>query len=156
MAQSGGRVVKRTGDVADAGRVVAAPTPGPPTALSRAAQRDPATANRVWITPTSGGSRAVFRVHFRTLLNGADYYYTVSGGSHSAGSGCALMPPGDEAGAPDVVRGDVWNSVVPSYLPAARTCPGTYRLSVGVLDLGIFGSLRRPARPFGSATFTVR
>ena len=35
-------------------------------------------------------------------------------------------------------------------------CPGTYHVSVAVMDRGRYGNLKRPARPFGTATFTVR
>ncbi len=40
--------------------------------------------------------------------------------------------------------------------PGRRWCPGTYHLSATIMDLGRAGSLKRPARPFGTATFTVK
>ena len=43
----------------------------------------------------------------------------------------------------DAVSGQTW-------------CPGTYHVSVTVSDLGRSGNLKHPARPFGTATFTVR
>jgi hypothetical protein len=34
-------------------------------------------------------------------------------------------------------------------------CPGTYHLSATVMDLGRYGNLKHPAKPFGTASFTV-
>jgi hypothetical protein len=40
---------------------------------------------------------------------------------------------------------------------AGRTwCPGTYHLSVTIMDLGRYGNLKHPAHPFGTATFRVK
>jgi hypothetical protein len=72
-----GRVIKQIGNVGAAERVVAPPQPAPETAFSRAAERDPSTPNRVWVTPTAGGPRTAFSVHFR--LTGADYRYEITG-----------------------------------------------------------------------------
>ncbi len=149
-----GRILKRVGDFAAAARAVAPPSPGSETALSRAAERDPATPNPVSVMPVSGGVRTAFHVHFDVLLNGADYYYKITG-SHTGGTNCMVPPPG-QAGNPNALRGDVSNAIVVHAEPDAAFCPGTYHLSVGVIDLGIFGGLKRPGKPFGSATFTIR
>jgi hypothetical protein len=145
-----GHVIKQIGDVATAGRLVPAPRPAPETALSRAAERDPSTPNAVWVTPSLGGPYTLFSVHSRLLLNDADYRYTVTA------TACPqhTFPGGGGRGAGDL-RGRVWSD----SLTAVRDqplCPGTYRVSVGVMDLGRYGPLKHPARPFGTATFTVR
>jgi hypothetical protein len=80
----------------------------------------------------------------------ADYRYTVTA------TACPqhTFPGGGGGGAGDL-RGRVWSD----SLTAVRDqplCPGTYRVSVGVMDLGRYGPLKHPARPFGTATFTVR
>lgn len=60
-----GQVIKQIGNFAKVNRVVAPPRPGPPTALSPAAERNPSTPNRVWVTPSVGGPHTNFKVHFR-------------------------------------------------------------------------------------------
>ncbi len=72
-----GQVVRRVGGAAP--RAGATPRPGPETVRSRAAERDPSTPNRVWVTPRVGGPHTDFRVHFQVLLNDADYSYRLSG-----------------------------------------------------------------------------
>jgi hypothetical protein len=148
----GGQVIKRIGNPATVNRVLAPAKPGPQTAQSRAAQRDPSTPNRVWVTPATGNQHAKYAVHFRLLLNDADYHFEMSGTSCPqitvAGGGGGGGGDGDLRGRIlsydlDAVTGQTW-------------CPGTYRISVRVMDLGRFGNLKHPAHPFGSATFTVR
>lgn len=145
-----GRVIKRIGNFTKANHVIAPPRPGPPTALSRAAQHDPSTPNRVWVTPALGAPHSNFKVHFRVLLNDADYRY------HLSGTSCpAITVNGGDGGGSMDLRGRIWSDVVDAV--AGQTwCPGTYHLSATVMDLGRYGSLKRPATPFGTATFTVR
>ena len=144
-----GEVIRRIGDLVGSYRSVAVSPPGPGTAASRAAERDPSTPNPVWVTPRVGGRHTAFTVHFRVLLNAANYTYTVTGG------GCRSL--WGTQGTPDDSRGHIWSDQV---VPAAgrQWCPGTYRLSVAVKDLGPAGTLRlrQPAKPFGTTTFVVR
>ena len=76
-----GHVVKRLGNFADVNRVLPTPKPGPETSQSRAADRDPPTPNHVWVSPSSGGPHTNYTVHFRILLNDADYRFAFSGTS---------------------------------------------------------------------------
>jgi hypothetical protein len=142
-----GDVIRRIGDLVGHDRSVAISPPGPETAASRAADRDPSTPNPVWVTPRVGGRDTAFTVHFRVLLNAADYTYTITGGDcHSLWA---------TQGSPDDSRGHIWTDhVVPTA--GRQWCPGTYHLSVAVSNLGPAGTLRQPAKPFGSATFVVR
>jgi hypothetical protein len=143
---SGGNVIRRIGDLVGSYRSVALSPPGPETGRSRAAEREPDTPNPVWVTPLAGARHTVFSVHFRVLRNAADYQYELTGPcSRSIGT----------AGHPDDSRGATWSDHV-QPLPGKSWCPGTYRLSVAVTDLGPFGALNRRAKPFGTATFTVR
>jgi hypothetical protein len=143
-----GHVLKRIGDLAGVNRVVPTPQPGPETPLSRAAERDPSTPNRVWVTPSVGGPHTAFKVHFQVLLNGADYSYRLSG------TKCpAITLSGGGGGGTDGLRGRIWSDVVDAVQGQAW-CPGTYHLSVATI-----GGPRRvvtyPPRPFGTATFRV-
>lgn len=142
-----GNAIRRIGDLAGSYRSLAIPQPGPVTAASRAAERDPSTPNHVWITPRLGGPHTAFRVHFRALLTAAGYAYTVTGGK------CRSLW-GTE-GKPADSRGHIWSDTV---LPVSGKswCRGTYRLSVTVTDLGPAGRLKHPTRPFGTTTFVVR
>lgn len=143
-----GQLIKRVGGVSP--RVGVPPRPGPETALSRAAERNPSTPNRVWVTPAAGGTHTNFMVHFRVLLNDADYSYVLSGTRCSA-----ITVSGGGGGGTNDLRGRIWSDNVDAV--AGQTwCPGTYHLSVAIMDLGRHGSLKLPARPFGSATFTVK
>jgi hypothetical protein len=138
-----GQVVKRIGNLAGANRVVQTPQPGPETALSRAAERDPSTPNRVWVTPSVGGPNTKFTVHFRVLLNNADYSYRLSG------TRCpAITPSGGGGGGTDDLRGRIWSDSIDA-VQGQTWCPGTYHLSVAVMGRG-------NASPFGTATFTVK
>lgn len=145
-----GHVVRRVGNPAAANRVIPAPAPGPETAQSRAAERDPSTPNRVWVTPSVGGPHTDFKVHFRVLLNDADYSYRLSGTSCPA-----ITLNGGDGGGTNDLRGRIWSDFVDAAAGQAW-CPGTYHLSVTIMDLGRSGQLKHPAKPFGSATFTVR
>jgi hypothetical protein len=137
-------------------------TPGPETAQSRRAERDPATPNRVVIVPNHTTLRAARlgpapQFFFTVLLSHRSYYARVSGGPHSgclrtngrravgASAGAVLRPLGEPT-----VRGDTFEG---STLDtgAQITCPGVYRLSISVV-----GPDGHPYRPFGSATFAVR
>jgi hypothetical protein len=144
-----GHVVKRFGSFRRADHVVAAPKPGPQTPQSRAAERDPSTPNHVWVTPTAGGPHTQFKVHFRVLLNGADYRYQVSG------TDCPQFTFPGGTGKPNALRGDLWSDSL-SAVQGQALCPGTYHVTVAVMDRGRFGNLKQPVRPFGSASFTVR
>lgn len=148
---SDGQIIKRIGDLAGANRILPGPKPGPETPRSRAAERDPSTPNRVWVTPTSAGPHATYLVHFHVLLNDADYAY-----SFSAPRCPGLTLSGGEGGGPDDVRGHIFNGTPSGVVPATGWCPGTYRISVRVMDLGRAGKLKHPAKLFGTATFTVR
>jgi hypothetical protein len=108
-------------------------------------------------------------VHFRVLLTDADYDYQL------VGTGCPRLTPthGSGGGANDV-RGRIWSERL-SAVQGQAWCPGTYRVSVTIIDRGRYGNLthrakplRRPRLPgaaalearlvgaaFGSATFTV-
>jgi hypothetical protein len=145
-----GRVLKRIGDFAKLNRVIAPPRPGPQTALSRAAERDPSTPNRVWITPNVGGPHTKFMLHFRVLLNDADYRYRLTGTRCPA----ITLNGGDGGGSGDL-RGRIWRDIVDG-VDGQSWCPGTYNLSATVMDLGRRGKLKHPAAPFGTGTFTVR
>lgn len=62
--------------------------------------------------------------------------------------------PGGGGGGPTDIRGRIWSD----RLDAVRGqtwCPGTYHVSVTVMDLGRAGHLKHPARSFGIAPFTV-
>lgn len=145
-----GHVISRIGNPAGADRVIAPPRAGPETALSRAAERDPSTPNRVWVTPAAGGQHTNFQVHFQVLLNDADYSYQLSGTSCPG-----ITVNGGDGGGTNDLRGRIWSDQVVA-VEGQRWCPGTYHLSATVMDLGRHGNLKRPAKPFGTATFTVR
>jgi hypothetical protein len=128
-----------------------APRPGPETALSRAAERNPATPNRVWATPATGRSATAFHVQFRLLLNDADYEFRGVGPS---APGCQSTFGAITGGGIDDVRGRIFSD---TFSPAQgrRWCPGTYTVTVAADDRGRAGTLHGPPRPFGTATFTV-
>ncbi len=141
-----GQVIKRLGSPAAAKRVVPTPKPAPETALSPAAERDPSTPNRVWVTPSVGGPHTQFKLHFRVLLTGALYQYTITGAR------CPQPPvtTGGGGGGLQDTRGWIWSdSLVPS--PGRSLCAGTYRVSVTVNSLGIGRPLKHPARPSAPA-----
>jgi hypothetical protein len=144
-----GHVIKRIGNFAGANRVVPPPQPAPETPLSLAAERDPSTPNPVWVTPSNGGPHANFKLHFRILLNDADYSYKLSGTSCPA-----VTVNGGSGGGTLDIRGRIWSDAVDAVAGQAW-CPGTYHLSATVMGLGRHGNLKHPARPFGTARFTV-
>lgn len=160
-----GRVIKRIGDPNAANRVITLPRPGPETAASRAAERDPSTPNPVSITPAVGHPWTRFIVHFRALLTGAFYGYELVGTTehrcrirgYVASPTTHVHIDGISAGyQPNVVRGDTWSGRLSVGEPL---CSGTYRLSVSVVNSGVFGrsgSYIAGSKPFGSTTFTVR
>jgi hypothetical protein len=143
-----GQVVRRVGGAVP--RAGSAPRLGPETVLSRAAERDPSTPNRVWVTPAVGGPHTAFTLHFEVLLNDADYRYRLSG------TPCpAITVNGGDGGGTNDLRGRIGSDQVDAV--AGQTwCPGTYHLSATVMDLGRYGNLKHPASPFGTATFTVK
>jgi hypothetical protein len=137
--RSNGTVVKRIGSTSPR---PSPPRPGPETPLSRAAERNPSTPNRVWVTPSAGGPHTVFKVHFQVLLSGAGYSYALSG------TRCpAVTLNGGDGGGTNDLRGRIWSDVVDA-VGGQTWCPGTYHLSVAIMN-------RPGARPFGTAAFTV-
>lgn len=146
----GGRVIKRVGNFRAVNRVTPPPRQGPQTAHSRAAERDPSTPNRVWVTPAAGGPHTNFKVHFQVLLDDADYSYRLTG------TRCPQITlNGGDGGGTNDLRGRIWTDVIDAVAGQAW-CPGAYHLSVTIMDRGRYGALKRPAAPFGTATFTVR
>jgi hypothetical protein len=145
-----GQVIKRIGNFTTVNRVIPPPKPGPETPLSRAAERDPSTPNPVWVTPAVGGPHANFMLHFRVLLNDADYSYRLTGTRCPA----ITVNGGDGGGDALGLRGRIWSDAVDA-IHGQTWCPGTYHLSATVMDLGRYGNLKHPAKPFGTATFTV-
>jgi hypothetical protein len=145
-----GHVLKRLGNPAAASRVVSPPKPGPETPQSRAAEHDPSTPNRVWVGPAAGGPHANYMVHFRILLNEADYTF------HISGTRCpGITVAGGQGGGTGNLRGRLFSGVLDA-VHGQSWCRGTYHVSVTVTDLGRAGTLKHPVRPFGTATFTVR
>ena len=148
-----GQVIKRIGNFAAVGHQAQPPQPAPPTALSRAAQRNPATPNPVTVTPATGGPNTTFRARFAILINDADYQYSITGPA-----GCRTAPSGGIAGGggPYDIRGRVF-TIPLAPTPPGTWCPGTYKLSVALYDLGRAGGLgRHRPTPFGTTTFTDR
>ncbi|MHB1570539.1 MAG: hypothetical protein ACYCXW_04100 [Solirubrobacteraceae bacterium] len=144
-----GHAIKQIGSLGAANRVTAPPKPGPQTPQSRAAQRNPSTPNRVWVTPLVGGPHTNFEIHFRVLLNGADYSY------HFYGTSCPHFTFPGGTGKPNALRGDLWTDPIRAAV-GQPLCAGTYHVAVTVMDLGRAGNPKQPARPFGTGTFTVR
>ncbi|MBV9605727.1 MAG: hypothetical protein JO027_11485 [Solirubrobacterales bacterium] len=181
-----GRIIKQVGDVAAAGQIRRLPAATPETPLSRAAERNAVTRNPVWISPSKGSPDTDFYVHFRVLLTGAEYYYSLTREGRQltpdAASNCA--PPRGASGPiaepitnmevpaglhPNSVRGTVWTDllVVDSTRVNGRPappplCPGTYRVEVGVANRGVFAHGTTyigppyPSSAFGTATFVVK
>jgi hypothetical protein len=123
--------------------------PAPETPLSRQAERDPATANRIVVLPAPwrGAPRRTFLVLFHVLIQGAKYGAQVTGGPHP---GCGESPKYARNGplvGPPRPRGATFAGL----LPIAAACAGQYTVSVYVR--GLEG---RNYPPFGSATLTVK
>jgi hypothetical protein len=105
--------------------------PTPPTALSRRAERDPATPNPVTITPQAGGPHTTFTLAFRALLNGGGYSYTIRASGppscqHAAeratgGHGIAIAPT-------PIIRGQAITKTVKP--PLGGLCTGRYHIYV--------------------------
>lgn len=151
-----GRIFRRSGSIAAAHRVVRVVGPGPETPQSRAAEKDPSTPNPVSVTPATGGPNTRFVLHFRALLNNAEYGLHVTR-PHCPGVHLARTYNG-EGNPKGNLRGDLIN--VPLVEPYSQPrCPGNYHVSVRVTAIGPIGPKQaRPvsATPFGTATFTVR
>jgi hypothetical protein len=131
----------------------AASKPGPETALSRRAQRDPSTPNPVAVTPRRGGPHTAFTLSFRSLLDGGGYSYRIlSGGPERCQRAAERATGGDGVaiGGVPIVRGQIVTKTVTP--PAPGLCPGSYRIYVSYSD---------PERdslenfPFATARFTV-
>ncbi len=140
-----GTTIKRIGNLAAANLVKPEPQPGPPTARSRAAERNPSTPNPVYVTPTTGGPHTQFTFHFRALLNAANYSWTISGPA------CPRLTRTGGVGDPNLLRGDLASFNTRSISSQAM-CPGHYTIAVST-------ELNQPAHgihPFGTGTFTVR
>ena len=135
-------------------------TPGPETAQSRRAERNPATANTVAVVPNIVTLRSArlgpgAQLFFKVLLNHRDYFLRLSGGPHA---GCVKANPQDPGGpgygqvlrplAQQTVRGDTYEAAAPL---GTISCPGKYRVSISVLK-----DANRPYPSFGSANLTVR
>jgi hypothetical protein len=143
-------------------------TPAPETPLSRRAEHDPSTPNRVLVLPNvtrlkafkiPGRDKAFYELNpspmivFNALLNHRDYYARVTGNSHP---GCIVNPPSRLVEKTENrrlallraanVRGDAYND-----LHVDINCKGTYRISVSVLNAN--GML---FKPFATAKLTVR
>ena len=149
-----GQLIKVAGNPADTGRIVRTPKPTPPTPLSRAAGRNPSTPNPVRALPRSGARNSTFTVQWRLLLTDADYRITATGPTGASCRGATDLST-RFGGGPNDVRGQLYGDSIRGGLGTAALCPGTYHLSVTVLDLGSAGTLKHPAHPFGRTTFTV-
>ncbi len=145
---AGGRVVKR---IAGPPAPPRPPQPAQETALSRAAERDPATPNPVSVTPAAGSPTTAFRAQFRLLLNDADYQFRAVG---PRAAGCQSTFSDIAGGGLTDVRGRIFSDTLRSAA-GRRWCPGTYDVSVAAYDLGRAGSLHGAPRAFGTATFRV-
>ncbi|HJS97183.1 MAG TPA: hypothetical protein VJ741_23140, partial [Solirubrobacteraceae bacterium] len=144
-----GQVIKR---IAGTPQPLRPPQPAPETALSRAAERNPATPNRVLAAPATGGPTTVFHISFRLLLNDADYQFR---GVGPTGAGCPSTFGAITGGGINDVRGRNFNE---SFKPGVgrQWCPGTYIVKVAAYDRGRAGTLHGAPKPFGAATFTVK
>jgi hypothetical protein len=127
------------------------PQPAPETALSRAAERNPATPNRVWAAPVTGGPTTAVRIQFRLLLNDVDYQFR---GTGPGGAGCQSSFGGVAGGGVGDVRGRIFSDAF-APAPGRHWCPGTYMVTVAAYDRGRAGTLHAAPRPFGTATFKV-
>ena len=106
------------------------PKPAAPTALSRRAERDPATPNPVTVTPHAGGRHTVFVLSFRALLNGGGYSYDIQA---EGARRVSAQRNGPEAGRcgdrrhTDRPRPTITKTFKP---PPKGLCPGRYRVYV--------------------------
>jgi len=150
-----GQLIRTTGNPTDTNRLVATPKPAPETPRSRAAERNASTPNPVRALPRSGSPDSTFRIQWRLLLTDADYAITASG---PIGDGCrgASGINARFGGGPNDVRGQLYGESIRGDRGTAAWCPGTYHLSVTVIDLGSAGALKQHPHPFGTAAFTVK
>lgn len=132
-------------------------TPGPATSLTRAAARNPAATNHVFLVPSSVSLRTTrsgpgFTIEFRNLLNHASYDATIANEAHAAcirhnvGGLVSYGAPLRLDGGGPTARGTIFTG----SLPVMLRCRGTYQVSVAVL-----GPHGRHYAPFGNATLTV-
>ena len=120
--------------------------PAAETALTRQAEHDPSTANRIVVVPFSQ-QRGSFWVVFHVLIQGAKYGERITGAPHP---GCVHLPAWARDGTlngPPAPRGGTFSGV----LPMTGSCPGRYTVSVYVR-----GFRGHSYPPFGSAAFTMR
>lgn len=179
-----GRLINVAGNPAASDRV-SGPQPTPATRLSRAAERNPSTANPVHVTPSSGGPRTAFRIEWRVLISDADYKLSATGPNGADCLGASDLNGATFGGGVNDVRGQLDGATIPGgRLSAARVhalyarfgrvapllvpgngrpargsngwCPGTYHVSVAFNDLGFAKGPNGPYQPFGTATFTVK
>jgi hypothetical protein len=147
-------------------------SPAPETVLSRRAERDPSTPNRVLVLPSvtklkafkiPGRHKTFYELNpspiivFNALLNHRDYYAHVTGNSRP---GCIINSPSrlvektenrlaaffNRPGSHENVRGAPY-----THLIVDINCKGTYRISVSVLNAN-----GMPYKPFATAKLTVR
>ena len=111
----------------------------------------------VHVVPSSGGQSTAFRIQWLVLLSDADYKISATGPNGAACRGASDLSAVVGGGASDV-RGQLYSLQTPDSRGRGSHgwCPGTYRVSVTLYDLGLAGGLKHPDRPFGSATFTVK
>ncbi len=128
--------------------------PTAPTALSRAAERNPSTPNPVTVSPAVGGPHTRFRLAFRALLNGGGYGYEIeTGGPPRCRREAERATGGDGVGIGPVplVRGQ---AISMTLMPTRHgLCAGSYRIYVAYSNPGP-DSL--PNFPFATVRFTVR
>lgn len=121
-----------------------------------AAERDPSTPNQISVTPALGGPHTRFVLHFRVLLNNAAYRFRVRG-TRCPGDAFAhgySQPTGPRGN----LRGDRLSAPLIAF-PHRTLCLDTYRVSASVAGMEPIGDKEGRninAKPFGSATFTVR
>lgn len=123
--------------------------PAAESPLTRQAERDPSTLNRIVVLPAPwrGAPGRTFVVLFHVLIQGAQYGAQVTGGPRP---GCGQSPKYARNGplpGPPRARGATFEGL----LSIAAACPGLYTVSVYVR--GLRG---RNYPPFGSATLTLK
>jgi len=118
---------------APAGDAASTPSaqPTPATALSRQAERNPATPDPVTIMPAAGGPHTTFTLAFRALLNGGGYSYLIRAPGPAACQRAAERATGGNniaIGGTPILRGQrITKTLEP---PPAGLCPGRYRVYV--------------------------
>ncbi len=135
-----------------------APKPTPETALSREAERNPATgnpatANPVTITPKEGGRNTKFKLSFHALLNGGGYSYVIeTDGPKRCEREAERATGGDGVaiGRIPIVRGQLVSKTIAPRPPGL--CPGSYRVYVAYSNPY---TETLPNYPFATVRFTV-